>query len=318
VHLSGEDRMKITKEMIVENLKKKKETNQIKITSALFPNQFFEEGVPRRGILPKDTAVITATDQGFVNGAYLLAWTVLNSTDTDFICYDIGITDLNLKRQMASWGVEFSFMRPPIPNTHNGWQTLNKPWYIYHALQTYKNVLWLDADVWVYGSNTLVEMLNITKSGFFIPDHGIHCPATNRNDSKIYNFLPAPKIEWGERADNYWPCAGVIGCCDRDLELIKEWKDRLLILERNGVIDGLPWFDQGIIQDIIDFELQDGYIWNNLNAHRNGDPSLIFSQSYNGFAKIYHAGGEIKPWRDWQNLSWPNPNILSWKQEYFK
>ena len=99
-HLLGEDNVKITKEMILENLKKKRV--EINITSSEFPNQFFEEGVSQRAVLPKDTVVITATDQVFINGAYLLAWTVLNNTDTDFICYDLGITELRMKKRMQS------------------------------------------------------------------------------------------------------------------------------------------------------------------------------------------------------------------------
>lgn len=296
-------------------IKRELQNEESKIVSnfSVFPYEFFQESKPERFDMPDRCTVVTATDENFVNGVYLLAWTVLNANNARFVCYDLGIKNEKLKDQMKKWGVEFKSVDLPISVDYNGWQTLNKPWYIDDALNYSDYVLWLDADTWYY--KHLDKMLEITKDCFFIPDHGRHCPQFNKNDQEIYDIVPPPKIKWGERAANHWPCAGIIGCSKKDLATIQEWKERLVLLQDKDLIERLSYFDQGALQDVIDCDLQNGFVWNNLNALRTASPYGVFRQSFYGFSNIYHAGGERKPWANWNNLSWPYPTEVRWSND---
>ena len=301
-----------------EAIKRELQNEENKIVSgpSVFPYEFFTKGRPERFDMPDNCAVITATDENFFNGVYLLAWTVLNKNNTRFVCYDLGIKNKRLKTQMQKWGVEFKSVDLEISKDYDGWQTLNKPWYIDDAMTYSDCVIWLDADTWYY--KNLNTMLQISKEGFFIPDHGRHCPQFNANNEKIYEVVSRPKISWGEKAANYWPCAGVIGCSQKDLSIITQWKDRLKLLQNEGLIEYLSYYDQGALQDVIDCDLQNGFVWNNLNALRTGSPYGVFRQSFYGFSNIYHAGGERKPWFNWNNLSWPHPTEVYWNNDNIK
>lgn len=295
-----------------EEIKRELQNEESKIVSgpSVFPYEFFQKGEPERFDMPNGCTVVTATDENFVNGVYLLAWTVLNANNTRFVCYDLGIKNEKLKSQMQKWGVEFKTTGLEISKDYDGWQTLNKPWYIDDALTYSDCVLWLDADTWC--NKNLEEMLQISKEKFFIPDHGSHSPPLNSNKEKIYDALPRPKVNWREKPSNYWPCAGIIGCSQKDLSIITQWKDRLMLLQNEGLIEYLSYYDQGALQDIIDCDLQNGFVWNNLEAVRTASSYVLFRQCFYGSSNIYHAGGPKKPWAGWRIKSWPDPTKFRW------
>jgi len=261
--------------------------------------------MPRRPSLPSTCAVITACDDNFIKGAYLLAWTVLHNTNTRFICYDLGITNSKMRKQMQGWGVEFRKIRLSVRDVA-GWQTFNKPWYIEDALRDHETVLWLDSDVYVSGN--LLEMYEMTKENMFVPDHGYFVPDRNANHQGLYNFVDHPVVPYDLRKGNQWPCAGVLGIsASRDSGFIRQWQDRILAVYKNNSLGMVSYFDQGVFQDIFDGELVDGRRWNNLKAVRNGSVSDVFNQIKKDDSLIYHAGGAEKPWSNWQDMNWPDP-----------
>lgn len=288
--------------------------------SSSFPFEIFKnDNNLQRYKFDKKSTIVTASDQNFVNGLYLLAWTALNNNESNIVCYDIGITDESFKRRMENLGVVFAKCELPISKMYNGWQALNKPWFIYDALKKYENVLWLDADAWV--NSSLEYMLETTKKRLFLPDHGRVFPK-NENKNIIYSYVEQPKRAWH---DNYWPCAGVMGWSRKNMQLLEEWMDRLLLLQEKRVIENLGYFDQGALQDVVDCELEDGEIWNDMYFPKSPvDPKFILMMPYQrrkwfdkgftdwqGIASIYHAGGHIKPWINWMGMDWPSPFDIS-------
>jgi len=328
------DKMKITKNIIIDSLinrdsssGKLSRNNPVRVLSvnpspsdpSSFPFEIFKkDNNLQRYKFDNKSTIVTASDQNFVNGLYLLAWTALSKNQSRIICYDLGITDESFKRRMENLGVVFAKCEMPISKMYNGWQTLNKPWFIYDALMKYENVLWLDADAWV--NSSLEYMLEATKNKLFIPDHGAISPH-NQNKNIIYSYVDLPKVEW---SGSYWPCAGIMGWSRRHIKVLEEWMDRLLFLQERGVIESLGYFDQGALQDVIDCNLEDGELWNYMRFMKApSEPKFIFMLPYqklknsnggaggNSFANIYHAGGSFKPWINWLDMDWPSPINLS-------
>lgn len=264
-----------------------------------------------RDPLPAGTTIVTATDQAFLRGAYMVAWTALRANDARLIVYDLGGIDRidPMVRQMQSWGVEFRQFEPVITEIR-GWQTFNKPFVILDAMKDSEQVFWIDADAAV--AKSIRPAVEAIAEGPFVPDHGYYVPNANANSEAIREAIGARRREWGVHRDNEWPCAGILGLdSQRDRGLVEEWIAITLRLRDEGRLEEVAYFDQGILQEILDCDLADGFIWNNLHVLREGSVATIVANVYNQRHAIAHFGGKIKPWDTWQQyLTWGDPRTF--------
>lgn len=275
-----------------------------------FIDQLMDMVKPDRYAFPEDTIVITACDQRFLPGAYFLAWTLLHCNDVRLRVYDLGINSSSrMVRDMRSWGVEFApFQHKLKMKEYVGCETLNKPKYILHAMQHKEIVLWIDSDVAVAGS--LEEMERIARDEPFVADHGFHIP-TNKNPKELYTVMPKPAQRWGTavgKPANYWPCAGILGFrSSRDREWVQKWEDQIAEADKKDLLGLYKFYDQGVFQDVYAGRLVDGKKWNNLKGVRSGPIEQVFAQLKGTDSVIVHYGGMVKPWQDWEIVSWPDP-----------
>lgn len=267
-------------------------------------------GPAPRDTHPAGTVVITAADQAFLRGAYLLLWTLLRTNDCKTILYDLGFDHDNpMVRQMQRWGVEIREGGRIVPESVPGWQVFNKPVYIADAMSDHPRVVWLDADTSI--GDSITEIYDLLDDGPFVPNHGPYYPPANHTSPALREFFGPARREW---SGNDWPCAGVVALdSQRDKTLMAEWLDRTerLNRERPDLLPEAQYYDQVILQDILDCELADGHKWNNLNTLRTGTVAEILTQTYRHEAIISHYGGKKKPFEDWDTvLRWRDPYDL--------
>lgn len=281
--------------------------------SEKFIDMVMAEVEAERAKLPDDTIVVTAADQGFIKGVYLLAWTSLHMNDCQFRVYDLGLDKSSrMYKDMVSWGVEFvEFKNDCVLKDYTQWQTLNKPRYLLHAMKGKEVVLWIDADAAVAGC--LTEMVSKTRTQPLVPDHGFH-PAWNENPPQLYPSMPEPRRLWGPiagQARNAFPCAGILGLSKvRDQHWVQDWADRIDMAAEKGLLGLYKYYDQGVLQDVYMGPLVDGRIWNNLELPRESSVHQVFGHYASHSSVIHHYGGDIKPWMDWALMKWPNPKYV--------
>ena len=248
---------------------------------------------------PDDTCVVTAADDRFLPGVYLLAWSLMQNNRCRVICYDLGLNWSKQIKQLQSWGVEFVQAPPQIvDDSVKGWQTWNKPTYISDALRDHLRVIWLDADVSVSGR--LDAML---KTGFFIPDHGPFNASANRSPQPLIDIIESRR-DWS--GVNY-PCAGIIGVDQSDTQLIDQWKASTEKLRDESGLGLAKYYDQNVLQNLLDSELKDGNVWNNMSCPRKGSQQKTLEHIATTDATLNHYGGNAKPWFGWPDLYWPTP-----------
>lgn len=249
-----------------------------------------------------DMPIVTACNNKYIQGAYLLAWSVYRQHKVEILCYDLGIDeDHPIKEKMIKLGVKFIPYKNPIPEEVYNRETWVKPYIIQDALKTFPKVLWLDADVVI--TKSLLPIVRATYRNMFIPEHGFYSPTTNENPKIVHEFLGYPKKKWYA---NKYPCACVLGMDrDRDTELLNEWIHRIDKLTTNlKVMNQVAFYDQGVLQDILDVEPEDfpdGKVWNNLHVDRYINLDRLIDNLTTSYyqSAILHFGGINKPWHRW-------------------
>ena len=264
-------------------------------------------------VMPSDCTVVTGTDQRFVRGAYFLAWTLLRSNSVRMMCYaDRVPPDDPHRTQMESWGVVFRDMPLTIADRDTAaYQTWNKPAIVADVMGCDGGrIAWLDADTSVGGS--LADMFEAIRKTPFAPNHGLFIP--NNHNGKRIRQLFGPQAR--EFAPDEWPCAGVLGFdASRDAELVTKWAARcrrVVVhpeLWRKCKTSQLRFYDQGVLQDLWQWDTHEGLRWNNLQVLRAGTIPQLMHQTF-GYPKttICHYGGKDKPWFGWpEMLNWGDP-----------
>lgn len=117
--------------------------------------------------------------------------------------------------------------------------------------------------------------------------------------------MPPPRRKW----QGQWPCAGVLGFSTEHGPLVAEWRERCDRAIATPVIESSTlYYDQGILQDLLDCDLADGRVWNNLQSRRVGTLKQILEDSTR-YSVIMHFGGLAKPWKGWPG-AWPEITAL--------
>lgn len=259
--------------------------------------------VATRWIAPDDVALITATDNRFMKGAYLALFSALRHSKIKTICYELEPLERHHRDQMEAWGVEFRQPNLSIAD-HNvhAWQTWNKPQYLLDTMPGYRRLFWLDSDTLV--QRDLSPAFHDER--LWIPGHGGFSPQRNVNTSEFVAFLrsirPIVHRSWGGQM----PCAGMFAVSRDDSPLLLAWKELCVATIHVGKAGESRFYDQGVLQELVSVDLQDEW-WNNLKSYRKGSPEQIVDQGLNTPSKILHYGGDYKPWFDWENLDWGMP-----------
>ena len=251
---------------------------------------------------PDDAVVVTAADEKFMPGAYLMAWTAMRDNAIKIRCYcpDVPACDPWRKR-IENLGVECVDWEGPTER-HAGWQTWIKPQFVLDALSEFRRAVWIDADCTVGGH--LREA--VEHDGWFVADHGHYIPKDNFSDPKFAAVFGQPKRAWYQRKGygteqeqgcRQMPCAGFFAVGREQLQGVSEWNTRCQMAYADESLRSLcRYYDQNCLQDSLDCDLQDGVLWNNLSGKRNWTLREVVQNARN--ARVMHYGGHHKPWFD--------------------
>lgn len=264
-----------------------------------------------------DCIVITSANQKFIRGAYMMVWTLLRANDTRVrvYLYDVPDDDPHVQ-QMQEWGVEFKQGVHDVSGVFFS-ETWNKPACLLDAMADYEKVLWLDSDTSVNGS--VKPAFDAIQFHPFAPSHGGY-HGDNQNHPDIWEILGHPVRTWKPTTT---PCAGIVGVMSsRDSELIREWRRRCGIIVKRPLLwklnehrhkelkSKLKFYDQGVLQDLWEWDTADGHRWSNFTARRSGTIREILGDVYyDNDRTIIHHGGYTKPWFTW-------PDVLNWGIPY--
>lgn len=246
-----------------------------------------------------ESLILTAADEAFLPGAYLALATARRFNKVPMACCVLGVVDPQNEflRRIAAMAEIVHF--PEVGRVH-GWQTWHKPRFIQWGLARCSRVIWLDADTTTGGS-----LEPLSRPGIFVPDHGFYTPTNNANKPEFYSHMPPPRRKW----QGQWPCAGVLGFSTEHGPLVAEWRERCDRAIATPVIESSTlYYDQGILQDLLDCDLADGRVWNNLQSRRVGTLKQILEDSTR-YSVIMHFGGLAKPWKGWPG-AWPEITAL--------
>lgn len=279
------------------------------------PNGTYVPTIPvpvNRVIVPRDCTVISGCNKNYLRGAYLMTWSLLRVTAVNVVIYirNIPENDPHIE-QMRGWGVQFRPMPTDVPLKTLFSETWNKPACIADALKYHERVLWLDSDVSV--GRSIHEAFDIIAKQTFAADHGNY-GHFNRNDPIVWEIFAPPRRMWEGSST---PNAGVIGFrAGRDDELIQTWRERCiraanmpeLATHQRDRDTPLKYNDQGILQDLLVDDTQDGFVWSNFESPGSGDVAHTMAWTLRPERIITHWGGPDKPWLSWPAvLRWPHP-----------
>ena len=259
--------------------------------------------------LPDDVMVVTACDDRYIAGATLMIWTLLQKNKVKVRCYDLGISDGPMKDQLIRWGVEITqpdSTKFPIPRGIAGWQIFNKPAYIKQTLNDTESVVWLDADTAIGGDISPL----IATDGILIPDHGGHDASENATRQPLIELWGPDKSQW---LVSKFPCAGVIGLSRSHRKLLCHWIGRTIQAFNAEVHQHAQYFDQTILQTVLECELIDGSVYSNFSCPRHGSQSVVLEHvtRYQNNRVVHHFGGNKKPFMDWGQFVWTTPRGAS-------
>lgn len=260
---------------------------------------------------------VTAADEQFAAGLYMLAWSLLRNNHCKLWVADLGLNRFgNVYRQLQSWGVEFFDPEIgifPVP----GWQLHNKPFIIRQALQRHSKVTWIDADIY---AGDLSGLSDIDMPHPLMPNHKglMNQEFLFRNKDAYYDTMSLPKMHW---ETNESPCTCLVtvdGSRSRDMRFVEDWCSASEAAWTTGAIYHASYYDQGIAQDIIDFPMIDGAQWNyidmmsaiNREKKRAFGPLEMVRQinKIDGVS-VFHFAGKWKPFKEWaaDKMNWGNP-----------
>ena len=250
--------------------------------------------------------VITASDQKYIMGSYLMAWSLIKYQDCRVIVYDLGLDQSSeTYKRMLDIGVEFrTFIHREVKPDIAGWQIYNKPFYMLHTMNEIEKFIWIDSDIMLQGS--IMPAWDKTDDVLFIPDHGKVIPS-NENRSRLDRLIGEARVRW---EGSWWPCCCVMGfLSSRDRPIVEEWckKTQIVNSDRSWFYQ-ISYQDQGIFQHVCpEIELQDGCVWNDMWIPK--DMSFQEYCSFPAYGRVVlHFGGKEKPFLKWdQSTDLGNP-----------
>ena len=264
---------------------------------------------------------IMAADSGFESGLYMAAWSLLKHNDVKLVVMDLGLNLCgNVCSQLREWGVDF--VQPEIEIfPMAGWQLYNKPFYIRQAVRDYGNTIWLDCDAYYRDMSELAEM---PIGNPLIPDHSglVNMEFLYRNKDRFYQLgMPSPKKAFKH---NESPCTSLVGVTKEHADFVDEWCERTRFAWTSQAIFHASYQDQGILQDMVDFDLIDGRVWNYIDMLNAINPKkkayfpvteMVQEIDELHEPNVFHFAGKWKPFKDWESseLDWGWPSSPSSK-----
>ena len=260
---------------------------------------------------------VMAADSQFESGLYMAAWSLLKHNDAKLVVYDLGLDICgNVCNQLREWGVEFA--QPEIEIfPMKGWQLFNKPFYIRQAQRDYGNVVWLDCDAY-YRDMSLLGSFPCGDAPL-IPDHmGLRNQEfLYRNKDRFYEMgMPHPDKVWSK---NRSPCTSLVAVNGDFPDWVNLWCERTRFAWTSQAIYHASYYDQGIAQDIIDFDLLDGSVWNYIDMltainpakNRHFTPTdMQAGIDEMSEPRVFHFAGKWKPFKSWDasEINWGFPS----------